>query len=512
MPKLQGGGNTGASDYHFTAGKYWRNYVDEQGASIKPENWREPQSRDELRSILEGLQGTTRVRAVGSGHADSDVARPDDVLVDMKLMTAALSMHSFHDAPAGLRDGQRLFRVEAGITIRELNDKLDREGLALANMGSYDGQKFIGAACTGTHGSGLKWGPLADSIASIELLTVEKNSAGRRVVALKRIEPRSGITDPGRFGQNASEQGMQLVVDDDLFHACVVSMGCLGIVYAVTLIVVPAYWLQEVRQQGAWSKLKHKLPGMVDDGSHYDLWILPHEYHDSNDHACMVLKRTQCPAGSGKPERPAEKGADFVAWIAKTLGTKAIGKALSSHPELFTGYMVDYFSKHDGDTFKSVSHNVYVLAIGADIQAKSSEIHVPLERSVEAVDAVLKLAKRNEAKGLFHTSPLGVRFIDASEHWLSMSYARRTCSIEIPLILGTKGAETILNQIEKALVPLGGRPHWGQHNQMTSRKARDMYPRFGDWLGFYRRFNRYGTFENTFTKRMGFPSEVRRSA
>lgn len=49
----------------------------------------------------------------------------------------------------------------------------------------------------------------------------------------------------------------------------------------------------------------------------------------------------------------------------------------------------------------------------------------------------------------------------------------------------------------------GGRPHWGQRNWMDATRARAMYgDRWDCWVAQYRRFNRYGTFDNAFTDRM----------
>jgi hypothetical protein len=47
------------------------------------------------------------------------------------------------------------------MTIHTLNQLLQTKNLALQNMGGADVQTFVGAAATGTHGSGIAFGPLA---------------------------------------------------------------------------------------------------------------------------------------------------------------------------------------------------------------------------------------------------------------------------------------------------------------------------------------------------------------
>ena len=53
-------------------------------------------------------------------------------------------------------------------------------------------------------------------------------------------------TDRGAF--EAHHGGARtLVQDDHVFDAVCVGMGCMGVIYAVTLEVRPAFWLMEKR-------------------------------------------------------------------------------------------------------------------------------------------------------------------------------------------------------------------------------------------------------------------------
>src|SRR3989441_2694434 len=61
-------------------------------------------------------------------------------------------------------------RAEAGIRLRELNAHLDAHGLALSNMGGYDGQTVAGVISTSTHGSGIGFGPLPEQIRSLDVV------------------------------------------------------------------------------------------------------------------------------------------------------------------------------------------------------------------------------------------------------------------------------------------------------------------------------------------------------
>src|SRR5262249_25904291 len=171
-----------------TCGTYsWHNFSNTQ--QVAPEYMAEPKSVDDLVLALKlAAQNGRRIRMVGSGHSHSDVAIDDQVLLTSKGLTSPLTL-----ARARLKDpnAPTLVRVQSGITIRALNQYLDTQNLALENMGGYDAQTIVGAAMTGTHGSGLGYGPIASQIVSMQVV-----GEGGRVY---QVEPTNGITDPNTF-------------------------------------------------------------------------------------------------------------------------------------------------------------------------------------------------------------------------------------------------------------------------------------------------------------------------
>ncbi|CAK7220097.1 hypothetical protein SCUCBS95973_004041 [Sporothrix curviconia] len=178
----------------------WVNCVGEQENSplviVKPE------SLQQLVAILaDALHLKQRVRAVGSGHSFSDITSSTNaVLVDMSLLKRIAMVDNGEDGIAGITKplpgqistashltmedrpsssqtvevtanrSRKLARVQAGMKIHELNDELDNRGLALLNMGAYDGQTIAGVMSTGTHGSGITFGPMASLVRAIVLV------------------------------------------------------------------------------------------------------------------------------------------------------------------------------------------------------------------------------------------------------------------------------------------------------------------------------------------------------
>jgi len=207
-------------------------------------------------------------RAWGSLYSFSDAAfpqtsatLPEDQNPDsygFGINTSALNSSLQHLLPSVLRtefQPELFFFVEAGITINDFNSLLDwqKTSLALKTMGGSSGQTLAGATSTGTHGSDFDRSPLADSIRALYLI-----GAGG---VHHWIEPSNPITDPTKlqtvFPCLLAEN---IHYDDIMFHAALVSMGGMGVIYAVILEVVPQYHLAQVTRYGTWEALQGAEP------------------------------------------------------------------------------------------------------------------------------------------------------------------------------------------------------------------------------------------------------------
>lgn len=255
----------------------WSNWVDDH--DDRREEFA-PRSRLELEGAVAYMVANgKRFRAVGSGHSHSNAPAPSETYVNLKHLSGQLPTD-----PGGWLKPERTFdlapeehlvRVKAGTTLRDLNRQVlaDRStpgptGLALKNMGSFDGQTIAGAINTATHGTGIHLSTLADMVRSVEMVTVQEDEEGEPVVQTSRIEPTGGITDPASFESRRASHRMELIQDDDVFYSVVAGFGCMGIAYAYTLVVRDAYWLRERSELMGWHELREQLdvrPGEIPD-------------------------------------------------------------------------------------------------------------------------------------------------------------------------------------------------------------------------------------------------------
>jgi hypothetical protein len=477
----------------------WENHLGNQ--SVDPLRIYEPETIEQVAAIVrEAEQAGATVRAVGSGHSWSDVALTTGFLVRTNRLAQAPARE-----PDFLRRewaDRRLVRAEAGIRIRELNSHLDRDGLALSNMGGYDHQTVAGVMSTSTHGSGITFGPLNDFVHSLDLV-----ASGGEVF---RIERADGPTDPAAFAAEHGER-RTLVQSDDFFDAAVVGMGCMGVVCTAMLEVQPAYFLREVREFHTWAQVRADLEtgAVVDDNRHYEVLFSP--YERKHAYPCLVTTRnyTEDPARRWWTKRTRN-------WFVELLSTfpltpNIINLITGLWPSLSPFLLENAIRALIKDDYEEVSHKVLNIGAANVLPAYSAEIGVPMDgRHIEAVERIIEVAAERRRLGdVYQSSPISFRFVKASPAHMSMMNGRDTMMIELIQLTRTEGGYELLAAYEKALYELGGRPHWGQVNTLTGSHGliEAMYPRYGDWLGVHQRLNASSVFDGPFSRRVGISAE-----
>jgi hypothetical protein len=289
-----GGGHSGSIREAFAAaqpgttncsvGEPWVNYP--RTKNITPYRTCTPESlADVVATVREAEAANKRVHAFGSRWSFSDCALTSDYLIDTKHLNRPLQT-----VRHALRPGQSplLYHVEAGITIRDLYNSLDQRGLALETMGGAAGQTLAGAISTGTHGGDKFMAPLADSVLAIHLV----GAGGTQYW----IEPSPGITNRALLKARVvpDVNRRNIIYDDATFDACLVSLGCMGVIYAVVLRVRERYDLVETTVETTWQAFKYGASAYLNDPNNRYLQIMLNPYTDSNnDNYCLLTTRSE---------------------------------------------------------------------------------------------------------------------------------------------------------------------------------------------------------------------------
>jgi FAD/FMN-containing dehydrogenase len=496
------------------AARPWVNWSGTQ--TICAQHVAAPRSLAELRAVVAEVEGRSgRLKPVATGLSFSDILKSDDTLIETTGLLGVLGQDDVSGsaapgaAPALLPVEQELFhapspehlvRVPCGARIRALNAALARQRLAFTNLGGYDGQTFVGALSTSTHGSGLSLPPLCDAVRSLDLV-----GAGGR---LYRIEPTRGLTDPDKFTRRHGTT-MRLVQSDAWFWSCVVSLGCLGVIHSVTAAVSPAYLLTERRELRRWADVARELGTGAPLARFRNYEVLLHPYPlRSGGYACLVTERNIAPPGTER--RPLDEGrraAESVSFLGST--QRELLSVMKSEPRLIPGILQAGLEALETGQRPHVDHSYVVYNVGkintADVM--SGEYFFPLHENafLRAIERLLALCGEHRRRGIYQPSPLALRFVAGSRAPLSMVRGEAHCAVEIACFNGLPYAAEALLDFERLCLELGGRPHWGQCNELTGAPGwlGRAYPGLDSWLSTYRELNGSGLFENHFTDRLG---------
>ena len=196
------------------------------------------ESLDEL--IRQARDAGKRVLPIGAGWALSRINVTDGWLVNTKLLNGCYDVAEryFHpDYPAENR--RNVVLAQAGMQIAELNAYLellpredaDRRAIQAAGIGN--GQTIAGAVSGNTHGAQITFGAMPDFVTGLHIAT-----GSGQPLWIERA------SKPVLSEEFAAKIGAELIRDDDIFNAAIVSFGTFGIVAAMAIETVPIYQLQ----------------------------------------------------------------------------------------------------------------------------------------------------------------------------------------------------------------------------------------------------------------------------
>jgi len=347
--------------------------------------------------------------------------------------------------------------VEAGVVLGELNRRLDALGLAIENLGDIDRQTIAGSIATGTHGTGARLRSISAQIEAVDLVGADGSS----------VEIDAG--------------------DPPALAAARLSLGALGLIYAVTVRVVPAFTLARLDHPLPLDETLARLDELNEANDHFEFYVFPH----TTTALCRETRRSDEPP---RPRSPAAVYAQEVMlenWVGQLF--VLAGRRLPNQvPRL-----ARIAARGVGRSTK-VDRSHRVFASERRIKFTEMEYGIPREHAAEAVRRVLHLAGRPELRVTF---PIEVRFVAADDVILSASHGRNTCYIAVHQDRKLDW-EPYFRGVEEIMESYGGRPHWGKRHFHTAESLAPRYPRWQEFQRLRARLDPAGRFANAYTDRV----------
>jgi hypothetical protein len=518
-------------------GVVWTNYPQTQ--SVVPEFTCAPVSLAGLvAAVREAEAAGKHAHAFGSKWSFSDCALTSDYAIDTQALRWPLQT-----VQSALLPGQSplVFHVEAGIRINALYRGLSHRNLALETMGGASGQTLAGAVSTGTHGGDKFLPPLADSVLAIHLVGVGGTQYW--------IEPSAGITDPALLRERVVPDvaPQNVVYDDATFNACLVSLGCMGIIYAVVLRVREPYDLVETTTETNWELFKIRASDFLNDPDNRFLQVVLNPYRDNNgDNLCLVTTRSEA-NHTGPATRPRgdveaavrqmiesmDIGAQLKLWLhgvfnedprltAEERLAKVVQGVLTHAPDQ-RRVMVEHYGDimrrvWPAETFRGASYSVMDIGYGQPERTAqagySIELFFPSVNNsgrlgfAGFVDALISIV--NSADDTFFTGYVSLRFTGPTRASLGMQRWRQTCAVEISMLQGIQGLRELIDRLYRIGLDRGALPHWGQMIDLGVQGYAGTYPGYAEWRQIYGRMSSSfttRTFENAMSMRWNLTTQ-----
>ncbi|MEA3061884.1 MAG: hypothetical protein QOJ94_1665 [Sphingomonadales bacterium] len=417
-----------------------------------------------------------RLRAAGSAWSLSRAGVTDGIMVDTSRLNGVIKIQDQNLDPGYKGDADKrtgLFLFQCGTLVAEVNKLVESNAYqrSLWTSGAANGQTIVGATSTGTHGSALAFGPLHDHIVAIHLLA----GPDKQYLLERASYP---VLKPGL----AAALGAELLRDDDLFNAALVSFGSFGIIHNVVIETRPRFLLRaETFAPVAYDADLRTLIATLDPEKHPKLKgkgkpfflqvvVNPH----SKD--AMINAMYELPWDDAHHPDYALKEEDKVGPGYDGLGL--VGKALDLAP----GLIPAFFKLAQGtvDTTTRIGSRGEMFSYKAPRRkVGSGSVAVSLTDALKALDVLT-------AVNAAHPAPLvfGCRFVRRSPALLAFTRFPTTMVVSLDGVFNNE-TQTFFQKaaeaLEQAHIPYT--QHWGKVNAYTEPRLRAAYGAdFDKWI------------------------------
>ncbi|HET7195969.1 MAG TPA: FAD-binding protein [Nocardioides sp.] len=353
---------------------------------------------------------------------------------------------SLQGLPLALRidEPRRTASVSGGTTFHTLTRQLYRQGWALPTLASLPHISVAGAIATGTHGSGKQVKSLAAMVSALEVVRADGE--------LRRIAR-----------------------DDPEFDGSVVNLGALGVVTRVTLDLLPTFdmW-QVVWLDMPWDAMLADFDTLVSSGysvSLFTTWTGP----TVSQLWVKGLAGVQPP--DLHPARPAGSTVHMIPGLSRRAVTEQLGVVGPWHERL----------PHFRPSFTPSS--------GAELQ---TEYLVPVAHAHEAIEGLR--ARGDQFTPILQVSE--IRTVAADNLWLSGAFATDVIALHFTWQPEGEAVYALLPELERLLLPLGARPHWGKCFTATGPELSAAYPMLDRFRQLRDRSDPTRKFDNAFLDRV----------
>ncbi|MDW7692548.1 D-arabinono-1,4-lactone oxidase [Flammeovirgaceae bacterium SG7u.111] len=413
---------------------------------FEPKDHMYPASEEDIIGMVKfAFNNGKKIRIKGSAHSWMPLFNTDEILISLDKFQGLLSVD---------RQNMRA-TAKAGTQLKLLGELLHKEGMAMENLGDIDVQSIAGALSTGTHGSGVAFGILANQLYSLVFI----NGRGEKVYC--------------------SEDE-----NTELFKAAQISLGSLGVITQMTLKCLPSYKLKYVCEKETLENCLLNIKKHNSENRHFEFYWFPHtETVQTKKMNRVEEESTQNTALKNFNDLVVDNG---VFW------------GLSEFTRVFpiVSKQTSKISAWGVSTGSYVDDSHKIFSTKRLVRFQEMEYNIPVEHVEKVIREIKELVKVKKINVHF---PLECRFVKADDITISPAYKRDSAYIAVHMYKGMPYKE-YFDALEPIFKKYNGRPHYGKLNNFSHDEFNKSYPLWGAFKEIRKEQDPSGIFLNTYLK------------
>lgn len=424
--------------------------------------------------IADAIATQTPLRALGGGWSWTKIATVNNgVMLDTKPLNTIFDITASSISASYTGNPQQLLFAQSGNCVWELGKHLRQSNRSLKTSGASNGQTIIGAVSTGTHGSAFDFGATPEFVIGLHIIV-----GPNRHIWLERA---SAPVVSDSFIQNLQTE---LVRDDELFNAALVSFGSFGIIHGVMIETEELYLLETYMQRMLYDDSLKAIMRTLDFSNanlpcgnerpfHFSVLLNLYDM-DKGAYVTTMYKRPyrsdyQPPIDNADGIGPGDDAASFMGTV-----TEAIPALVPLMVNKVLGANLTLFSKQFG-THTEIFNNTTLRG-----KLLSAAIGVPIAYVNQLADLMISI---NQSIGPF-TGLFSFRFVKQTTATLGFTRFEHTCVMELDAAYSDKTYDfytKVWKKLEDEGIPFTF--HWGKVNEITPERMARMYGTDADkWI------------------------------
>jgi hypothetical protein len=417
--------------------------------------------------LRESAEAGACVRALGAGWSWTRIAATEGRMLNTKGLNLRFNIPQASVSPLYQKPASHLLFAQCGNSVKELFAFLQRKNQTLCTSGASNGQTIVGAISTGTHGSAFDFGAVPEFVVGLHIIV-----GPDRHVWLERAS-RPVIAD-----DLAATLGAELLRDDELFNAALVSFGNFGFIHGVMLETEDLFLLECHRQRLPFDSSLRNLMQTLDFEKYEGL---PNG-HERPQHLQVLLNPYDLKRGAHvntmykRPYRTDYEAPEFKkgGYAAGDDAPVFMGNLTDTIP-LLTPMLVNKILKITYKPYSNVLGTPGEIFTNTTTRGKvlSAAMGFPLEAVNQVTDLLLAL---NRSEGPFNGA-FAYRYVKASSATLGFTrFAPVTCVMEMDGLYSERNlqfCQKVWNALDRERIPYTF--HWGKVCGMNPERLKTMY-------------------------------------